>query len=275
LHDCWALTGHCANFDYVECNKWQSTCSNCPQVNSYPSSLIDNSLNNIKLKSSLYKEKLNLFIVTPSKWLKNIVNKSILKNFPSTVINNGINTTIFNHTKSLFPRENKNTFIILCVANYWNNKKGLNTIIRLSKVLDFNFRIIVVGQVDKKIIKSNTRLTFIKRTNSIKELAELYNSADIFLNPTLEDNFPTVNLEALNCGLPVITYNTGGSPEVINETNGIVVTKNDFQSLINCIITVYKNYYFDRVKISIEAKKYDKQFKYNEYLALYRKILGI
>lgn len=55
----------------------------------------------------------------------------------------------------------------------------------------------------------------IPRTSNTKELAEIYTAADFFVNPTYEDNYPTVNLEAIACGTKVITYNTGGSPETL------------------------------------------------------------
>ena len=74
-----------------------------------------------------------------------------------------------------------------------------------------------------KEISNNTSILALPRTSSTKELAQIYTAADVFVNPTYEDTFPTVNMEAEACGTVVITYNTGGCVETIKHTDSVVI----------------------------------------------------
>ncbi len=103
--------------------------------------------------------------------------------------------------------------VILGVAAIWDERKGLDSLIQLSKILDDNYRIIIVGLSEEQVSQIPSNIYVVKATNDVEELAELYAIADYFVNPTYEDNYPTTNLEAISCGTPVLTYNTGGSPE--------------------------------------------------------------
>ncbi len=244
LHDCWAFTGHCAHFDYVGCDKWKSECKNCPQKKTYPNSYgLDNSYQNFNKKKELFTRCNNLTIITPSQWLADLVKKSFLNKYPVQVINNGIDLNVFKPTPSEFRKKYhlEKKKIILGVANVWDDRKGFNTFIELSSNLNDNYQIIMVGVTEKQKNNLPSNIIGITRTNNIKELAEIYSSADIFVNPTLEDNFPTVNLESIACGTPVITYSTGGSVECIDETCGIIVQKNNIDSLLTAIQQIDKS----------------------------------
>lgn len=213
LHDCWAFTGHCAYFDLANCNKWKSHCEKCPQKKEYPKSLfLDNSYWNFNKKRELFCGVKNMTLVTPSKWLSELVKFSFLKEYPIEVINNGIDLSVFKPTESNIRKHYnlEDKFIILGVAGVWDKRKGLSDFIELSKNLDDRFRIVVVGVTEKQRQRLPKNMVGILRTHNVKELAQLYSAADVFVNPTYEDNFPTTNLEALACGTPVITYNTGG-----------------------------------------------------------------
>ncbi len=221
LHDCWAFTGHCAYFDFVNCDKWKTECRNCIQKNSYPASYISKALRNFRKKSRAFQGVPNLILVTPSEWLKNIVRQSFLKEYETIVINNGIDLTVFKPTESDFKEKYGLTDkkIILGVASVWEKRKGFDDFLELAKQIDDGYRIVLVGVNDEqlKILPSN--IIGIKRTNSATELAEIYTAADVLFNPTYEDNYPTVNLEAQACGTPVITYPTGGSVESVPKDN--------------------------------------------------------
>ena len=209
LHDCWAFTGHCAYFDYVGCNKWKNQCNSCPQKKEYPTSnMIDSSSWNFKKKKEIFNGVKDLTIVTPSKWLARLVKKSFLSAYNVEVINNGIDLEIFKPTESNFREKHnlKDKFIILGVASIWDRCKGLNYFVDLSKELDEFYKIVIVGVTEEQKTKLPNNILSITRTNNVKELVEIYSSADVFLNPTLEDNFPTTNLEALACGTPIITF---------------------------------------------------------------------
>ena len=216
LHDCWAFTGHCTYFDYVDCEKWKNGCMQCPQKKEYPTSNgLDMSKQHYALKRKLFTGIPNMTLVTPSQWLADLVKMSYLRKYNTLVIHNGVDTTVFKPTNSnvreKYHCENKK--IVLGVAAIWDKRKGLGTFLKLSKRLDQSYQIILVGLTQEQIQKMPKNIIGIERTDSVQELVELYSAADVFVNPTLEDNYPTTNLEAIACGTPVITYDTGGSPE--------------------------------------------------------------
>lgn len=279
LHDCWSFTGHCSHFDYIDCNKWQTNCFDCPQKKNYPSSiLIDNSENNYRIKKELFTGLNNLTIVTPSKWLATLVMKSFLKEYPIKVINNGIDLEVFKPTKSTF-RENyniKNKFIILGVATAWGISKGIDYFIKLSKLINEDEIIVMVGLTERQIKELPKNIIGIARTNNVKELAEIYSDADVFINPTLSDTFPTTNLESLACGTPVITFDTGGSPESIDNSSGFVVEKGNLEKLLEKINMIRKkgrlNYSDGCLKQA--ALFYNKNSRFNEYIKIYSYLIS-
>ena len=265
LHDCWAFTGHCAYFDYVGCDKWKEGCNKCPQKQGYPTSnVLDNSKYNYEKKKELFTSVKNMTIVTPSKWLANLVKESFLGKYQVEVINNGIDLEVFKPTESNFRVKHnlEDKFIVLGVASVWEERKGLKYFVELSERLSEDYKIVIVGVNEKQKKELQQNILAITRTNNVKELAEIYTAADVFVNPTLEDNFPTTNLEALACGTPIITFNTGGSIECVNENCGVVIKQNNIDELYQTIIELKKDW-------NIEVNRYDKKYKYNEYLYLY------
>ena len=234
LHDCWTFTGHCAYFDYAGCDRWMTGCHNCPQKKTYPASmLLDNSKHNFAKKRELFTGVKDMTLITPSAWMADLVKKSFLKEYPVEVVYNTINTDIFKPTESDFREKHglENKKIILGVASIWEKRKGLQDLLRLADLVDDRWHVVLVGRIpeDQKT-ELPANVLWVSRTDSPRELAEIYTAADVLVNPTYEDNYPTVNLEALACGTPVITYRTGGSPESLDETCGIV-TERDPQAL--------------------------------------------
>lgn len=233
LHDSWAFTGHCAYFNKVGCDRWKQGCYNCPQKRKYPASIVmGNYQENFRRKKEAFNGVQNMTLITPSNWLASLVKQSFLGNYPIEVCHNTIDTSVFKPTSSDFRKryglENKK--IILGVASGWGEHKGFGDFLKLSDILDENYHIVLVGLGKKhmKAIKHN--MLGIRMTNSTTELAEIYSSADVFFNPTYEDNYPTVNLEAEACGTPVITYNTGGAPETIRNPYSKVVPTGDLRA---------------------------------------------
>lgn len=275
LHDCWPFTGHCSYFEYVECEKWKSSCENCVQKKEYPTSkLLDGSKLNYAKKKELFTSVKNMTIVTPSKWLSKIVKESFLGKYPIEVINNGIDLDVFKPTDSNFRDKNNlnNKFIVLGVANIWVEKKGLKYLTELEKNLNDDYKFVIVGVDEKKKNELSKNIIAITRTNNVKELAEIYTAADVFVNPTLEDNFPTTNLEALACGTPVLTFETGGSVECVDEKCGAIVPKKELEKLKQQIIKIKENN-FDSADCIKKSKKYDKRKRYDDYIRIYRKQL--
>ena len=217
LHDCWAITGHCAYFDMIGCDKWKTGCHHCDQKGMYPASiLLDRSKQNWEKKRDLFSG-LDMTLVTPCRWLASIIKQSFLKVYPIEVIYNGINLEIFKPSfkkgiKEIYSPQGKP--IVLGVASEWTGRKGLSDICELAKRKQ-NIQFVVVGLTSKQQKMLPSEIVGKQRTSNVQELVELYSVADVFLNPTYEDNFPTTNLEAMACGTPIVTYDTGGSPEAI------------------------------------------------------------
>lgn len=234
LHDCWTFTGHCAYYSYVKCNKWRTGCYNCPQKKAYPSSLfLDSSKNNWEQKKKLFTSVKKMTLVTPSKWLAGEVQRSFLDKYPVKVIPNGIDLDVFKPTPSDFRKKHnlEGKKIILGVASTWDTRKGLNDFVELSKILDENYKIVLVGVTVKQKKELPKNILAIERTNNVQELAEVYTASDVLFNPTYEDNYPTVNLEAQSCGTPVVTYRTGGSIESVPEKN--VIEQGMYKNLVH------------------------------------------
>lgn len=236
LHDCWSFTGHCAHFDYAGCNKWILGCKTCPQKDEYPKSYIaDNSKNNYQRKKTAFCGVEDMTLITPSRWLADLVGKSFLGDYPVEVVHNKIDKTVFKPTQSTFRKDNsiEDKTVVLGVASAWSDKKGLSDFARLSSMLDSSYKIVMVGLTKKQMEKMPKSILCIERTNSAAELAEIYTAADVFVNLTYEDTYPTVNLEALSCGTPCITYRTGGSVESVGEDS--VVEKGNLTELVQKI----------------------------------------
>lgn len=271
LHDVWPFTGHSAYCDAVGCSKWKNGCENCPQMKVYPKAYVDRSKKNWERKRNIFCGVTNLTIVTPSKWLAELVEDSFLNEYPVKVINNGIDTGKFHkvstHLKADLGLQRKR--ILLSVATVWNDLKGLSDFERLTDLLGENYKIILVGGMtsiqEKELPES---ILHIQRTQDVNEMVELYNTADIYLNLTYCDTYPTVNLEAASCGTPVITYAVGGSTESAEMFGGISVRRGDVEAVAHAVRES------ERLKVVIPNDyDLDKKRAIKEYIGLYRGVL--
>lgn len=272
LHDCWAFTGRCPYFDIQKCDRWEIGCYSCPYPKEkYPATNVDRAGLMWKLKRKWFTGVKNMTIVTPSQWLADLVKKSFLKEYQVQVINNGIDLGKFKPTKSDF-RERydlKNKYIVLGVAFEWEERKGLDVFVRLSKELGTEYRVVLVGTNDKVDELLPENILSIHRTHNQKELAEIYSAADVFVNPTREDNFPTVNIEAMACGTPVITFRTGGSPECIDEFCGSVVACDDIDMLTKEIVRRCELQPYSKQACMERAACFGERARFEEYVRLY------
>lgn len=226
LHDCWAFTGHCSHFLISQCNEWKTGCERCINKKSYPKCLgISDSKRNYERKKASFCGVPNMKLITPSKWLADLTRESFLCEYPVTVVHNKIDNSVFHKVPSQFKRNNniENRYMILGVSNVWSKRKGFDDFISLSKALPESCVIVLVGVSEQQKKKLPANCIGITRTNNQVELAEIYSSADCFFNPTYEDNYPTVNLEAAACGAFIISYDTGGCKETFNSDQGIIV----------------------------------------------------
>lgn len=274
LHDCWNFTGHCTHFVYANCEKWKSGCYDCSLIGLSNMSLIDRTKYNYGLKMKLFSNNKNMYIVPVSNWLDDLVKQSFLKDKSIKVIHNGIDLNIFKP----YPNGTSDKFKILGVSNIWNKNKGLNDFYKLRELLPLNeFEFFLVGLSQKQIKELPNGIRGIERTSNQHELAKIYSDADVLINPTYADTFPTVNLESMACGTPVITYRTGGAPESLSENTGIVVRQGDIKGLSAAIIKIKNN--SDRSKFSLEVCRrhaehnFDKNKCFREYSKLFKSII--
>ena len=269
LHDCWPITGHCPHFVIAKCEKWKSKCEKCPNKGVYPISwFLDSSEYNYKLKKGLFTGLDNMIITTPSKWMKEQIEQSFLKDTRIEVISNGIDLEVF------YPREEYNLLqkynipedkkIILGVASIWEERKGLGVFINLAKKIDENYVIVLVGLRKYQISKMLPNMIGIERTESKEELAELYSRADVFMNPSEEESFSLVTVEAMACGTPVIVLDSSAVKELVDEEKGIVLHEPNIEKYVQIIKSCVKK------KKVRNVEQYSSQLMQNYFLQIYK-----
>lgn len=271
LHDCWSFTGHCPHFDYIGCEKWKTGCSHCELFSGYPKSYVDNSQWMYNHKKNWFCGVEDMTLVTPSRWLAGQVRQSFLAAYPVKVINNGIDLELFKPTPSDFRQrygcEEKQ--ILLGVAFDWGHRKGLDVFVELASRLKETHQIVLVGTDETVEAQLPDNIIAIRRTDGQKALAEIYSAADLFVNPTREEVLGLVNVEALACGTPVITFCSGGSPECIDETCGVVVDRDDIDAMHEQIIRICRERPFTPEACMKRAEAFNKNNKFKEYVMLY------
>lgn len=279
LHDCWAFTGHCSHFSFTGCAKWETQCDRCPQKARYPASCFaDRSRANFTAKKSLFTSVDNVTIITPSLWLSRLVRRSFLGGHAVAVINNGVDLGTFAAAAGSAVRDRYNLGgrkIVLGCANTWDDRKGLDDFFRLSALLPEDYTIMLIGLSKKQSNRLPPRVLGIAKTESTHELAQCYGSADVFVNLTYEDTFPTTNLEALACGTPVVTYDTGGSGESVTPETGRIVAQGDLQGVARAAAELVSA---DRAALSRRCRdsavrRYNQDDRHQEYLQLYDSLL--
>ena len=273
FHDCWAFTGYCTHYTIAKCTKWQEKCADCPQYRQY-SWLFDNSTAQQDRKVKAFSD-VDLTIITPSEWLGSQVRKSRLKGHKLQVIHNGINLQAFSprDVREEYP-EYDGKHIVLGVAFNWSYAKGLDIFLELAQELGETYQIILVGTNEKVDAQLPANIKSIHRTHNQDELAKLYSLADVFVNPTREENYPTVNIEALACGTPIVSFDTGGCKETFDETCGTLVPTDDYAGMLNAIRYVCEKKPFDTASCVAHAALNDERVCFNAYVDLYKATAG-
>lgn len=270
FHDCWAFTGYCPHFMMTGCDKWRSSCGDCPQYRRF-STFFDRSHVLFEKKKTLLSG-LDMTIVTPSDWLAGVVKQSFLKDYPVKVIHNGVDLNVFRPVSSDI-RERRgirsDRFMILGIAYDWSVRKGLDVFVRLAEKIDCErCQIVLAGVIDRGDLPDS--IITLPHIGDPEELARLYTAADLFMNPTREDTFPTVNMEALACGTPVAAFDVGGCVETFSDETGIAVTVDDIQGMIDAVDTIRSSdRYTPEMCRSYAEKQFDKNNAYLSYLSCY------
>lgn len=270
FHDCWSFTGHCMHFVTKKCDRWKDGCHDCLMKGEYPKTLFDRSTRNWTLKKQLFSANKKMTIVACSQWIADFVKDSFLGDKNIVVIKNGVDLNVFKPLE----KENHKSFKILAVSNVWHREKGLYDIFELRKILPEHYEITIVGLQPTQIKELPQGINGITRTQNIEELVRLYSDADVLINPTYADTFPTVNLESIACGTPVITYQTGGSPEAVDEKTGVVVEQGNVKAMCDAIINLEKAPLssFDCRERAVQY--FDKDKCFEKYISLYNNLLS-
>lgn len=271
LHDCWAFTGQCTYFTMTDCDKWKVGCHHCPSFHDYPNAFLDRTKLMYKLKKKWFCGVNDLTIVTPSQWLADLVKQSFLKDYPIKVINNGIDLSIFKPTDSDFRKKFncEDKYILLGVSFGWGKRKGLDVFIELAKRLERDYQIVLVGTNALRDQELPDNIVSIHRTDNQIELAEIYTAADLFVNPTREEVFGLVNVEALACGTPVLTFQTGGSPECIDSECGTVVRCDDIDGMEQEIRRIRTQHSYKEESCISRARLFTRDNMNMKYIELY------
>lgn len=278
MHDCWPFTGRCFHFVGVNCYKWKTGCYDCKAEAGYTvSKYVDRSKSLYALKKRLFSSVKNMTIVPVSDWQAAFLKDSFLKNHSIHTIHNGVDLEKFrpmdgNHLRKKHKIGGK--FVLLGVASPWNTRKGLDDFFKLNEMLPHDgFTIILVGLKPEQVKKLPEGVIGITRTENQQELAEYYSMADCFVNLTYLDTFPTVNLEALACGAPVLTYQTGGSPEAIDEQTGVVVEQGDLKRVVSALYSMKCKPLSSDLCRKRAEKYFDKNKCFEEYINLYDSLI--
>lgn len=291
VHDCWLYTGHCYYYSKAGCDRWKTGCGHCPQRGKFPRSLFaDRSARNFRDKRDAFcsMPEDRLTIVPVSDWMRSEMSESFLKDYRFQVIHNGIDTDVFSPQPALESEVRRcyglgDSHVILGIASIWSEEKGLNDFVEMAARLDSDEVIVLVGmdrkQLDDVLSRCGRtvlgdRMVAVKRTADVHQLAGLYSTADVFVNPTWQDNYPTVNLEAISCGTPVVTYRTGGSIEAVAGDTGFVVEQGDIEGLVDAVHrveTLGKANFMDACR-SRAVKEFRKEDRYAEYIELYERL---
>lgn len=279
FHDMFPITGHCAYS--FECEKWKTGCGNCERLDIYPSIKKDHTKFLWNYKNSIYNSA-NFTIVTPSLWLKKCVEQSFLQNKDIRLIYNGINLKTFKKTdksearKELVLPHDKTIVLFSADGGVKNPFKGGDFVFLAFETLKKRRDILFLNIGGEKGQKSENWLDF-GYVSKPETMAKLYSAADIYLFPTLADNCPLTAIESLACGLPVVTFETGGVPEIVeNNKTGFVVEYKNGEMLTNALARLLVDDEL-REKMSenavLASKKFSSERMALEYLKLYKELL--
>lgn len=282
VHDCWLFTGHCYHYMNAGCDKWKYGCGQCPQTREFPKSwLIDRSAKNWRDKKNAFcsipSDKMT--IVTVSDWLKGEMQQSFLKDFRYKVIHNGIDTEVFKPSDGTVVRKRYgigDRKMYMGAASIWSTAKGLDDFMSMASMLTPQEVIVLVGLDKNQMTRMPANIIGIPRTSDVHELAELYSAADAFLNLTYQDNYPTVNLESISCGTPVVTYRTGGSPESVIGQCGMVTDCGDVAQALAAarkIAATDRSVWRDNCR-AYGLANFRKADRYADYIKLYKELLN-
>jgi glycosyltransferase involved in cell wall biosynthesis len=291
LHDQWTFTGGC---HYTNgCEKYMNGCNNCPQL---PKSFDDIAEITLSQKCTAFNAK-NLTVVTPSKWLADCAKKSIVLSKAEIVhIPNGIDTQKFAPMSKTIARKKlsipeKPITILFGANSFAEKRKGvdllqqtINQFLQNSQIIELVRRkmvqVVTFGEYNEKLTFDSLPVHFLGYISNEQKIISAYNSANILVLPSREDNLPNIMLEAMACEIPVLGFSVGGLREVVEDgKNGFLAPPIDCKQLGDKLINFVLLNQNARNRISKAAretilKKYTNRHLFYNYKNLYDQLLN-
>lgn len=284
LHDAWSISGRCAYF--FDCERWKTGCGKCPYPREYPKTYFDNSAWMWPKKRKLLGEVWKPVIVTPSRWLANLVVEACDGRCRTEVIPNGIDTTVFHQIDRLEARKElglpKDRKIVLFAANKPSIRmKGITYFFEALKYVQANswMALVMGGKVNlAQWVPKDVEVRQLGYVKGAEAMAKVYSASDLYCITSLADNFPTTVLESMACGTPVVGFAVGGIPEQVTEECGRLVAPGDAKALGQSITSLFTDD-TKRKKMGELCRKraeheYSIRLFIERYLSLYRKLVG-
>ncbi len=275
FHDCWAFTGGCAHFVETGCNQWQTSCKRCPVKRC---TFFRNEASNHRMHIEYFGLLgSRLHIVSVSSWLDGLVGKSALRHIPHTYIYNGIDCNMFrpcDNSHILSQSRIQDKKILLGVSNVWSKSKGIDNFIKLSKLLDDSYRIVLIGLQKGTIKNLPYNIIPVSRTHSQDTLAKWYSVAMAVISLSKAETFGLTLAEGLACGTPAIAYDVTALPEVISTDTGIVVPKGNIKAVVEAIKTISSSDSYSKEICRARAEtNFNKDIQFGKYVDLYESLL--
>ena len=277
IHDFWAITGHCPQFEEAKCYRWKENCGKCSQLKRFPySRFFDRSASLLKKKRAIYTGWDSLHLATVSQWVAGYLPFSILKGKEIRVIPNGIDTGVFKQITIEKTQEFKDKFIILSVAMSWGPRKGFDDCMQLASKLAEDEMMILIGLPKNKIEKLPPNVKGIPQTKNAEELCRYYNMADVYISTSVEETMGLTVVEAMSCGTPAVVYNKTALPELMVDGCGYICGEKNVDMLYETIKKVRANgkASYSAQCIQHVAANYDKWNQYLKYCHYYDDIVG-
>ena len=284
FHDCHAFVGNCGY--YFDCDKWKTGCGNCSHIHNYPNSqFFDFTSFMWKKKKELFTECDKKIIVTPSEWLAKEVKQSFFGKYPCVIIHNGIDVH-----RLFYPRNrekcrekygfSKKEKLVLGIAvGYRDPRKGVKYIIQMARDLKQEIKVILIGwnKEEDRLLAGIDNIIPLPSTESTDMLAEYYSMADVFVLPSLAENYATVALEAMACGTPVVGFAAGGIPEQLAGNKGIVVemgNQEEFTEAVRRAVSQESSLLRGEALAEIMRRDNSMEKMVEAYIKIYRELLG-
>lgn len=281
LHDMWAFTGGC-HYD-EQCGKYKNKCGKCPVLNS--SNEDDLSRKIYKRKINTYKD-LNITLVGLSNWIaKCAINSSLFNQSQVVNIPNPIDTEIFKPINKKFSREvlglpNRKKLVLFGAMNATSDpRKGFNELTgAIQKVKSGDIELMIFGSdKPKEDTNYNFPLHYLGRVHDDISLKIIYNSADVMVVPSLQENLSNSIMESLACGTPVLSFDIGGNGDmIVHKENGYLAkpySSEDLANGVNWILNEADNKILSESARNKVLTSFDSNLVVEQYFNLYKKVL--